>query len=164
MKTNNLSNSRNSFDRTLRSNNSDSRRRRRHGGGMTDRGRGDDRHALQAAIERSKLLDMNKPIYFNVMLCGKTDTGKSEFLSRFLKEGFNKNVKVKRKSQKIMEYILEKKDGDLRYIMTAIDCPGHGGDKPIKEWYKSIKDYAKSKVKIKKLQSLTLFRMKLTMN
>lgn len=91
---------------------------------------------------------MNKPIYFNVMLCGKTQTGKSEFLQRFLKEGFNKNVKVKRNSSKIMEYILEKKDGDLRYVMTAIDCPGYSSDKPIKEWYRNIKDYSKKKVSV----------------
>jgi hypothetical protein len=47
-----------------------------------------------------------------------------------------------------MEYILEKKDGDLRYVMTAIDCPGHSNDKPIKEWYNNIKTYAKKKVRL----------------
>jgi len=52
-------------------------------------------------------------------------------------------VKVKKNSSKIMEYILEKKDGNLRYVMTAIDCPGYSADKPIKEWYKNIKEYSK---------------------
>ena len=95
---------------------------------------------------RSKLLDLNKPVYFNLMLCGKSETGKSEFLKRFMKDGFNKDVKIKKDTDKITEYVVEKKDGDMRYVMTAIECPGYGADKSINEWYATLKDFLVKKV------------------
>lgn len=38
------------------------------------------------AIKTAKMLNINKPVYFNVMLCGKSQSGKTKFLKRFLAE------------------------------------------------------------------------------
>ena len=38
------------------------------------------------AVKRSKMMELSKPVYFNVMLCGKSGTGKTKFLKKFLEE------------------------------------------------------------------------------
>lgn len=110
------------------------------------------RPGISKAVKTSRMLN-SKPVYFNVMLCGKSQTGKSKFLEKFLAEvkkkiklkGFHKRNVIKKGSDKIMEYVLEKYDDGVRFVLTAIDCPGYSDSKPIKEWYESIKYYIKRK-------------------
>lgn len=50
------------------------------------------RTRISHAVKTSRLLNMSKPVYFNVMLCGKSETGKSKFLEKFLLEVQKKNL------------------------------------------------------------------------
>lgn len=44
-----------------------------------------------------------------------------------------------------MEYVLEKNEDGVRFVLTAIDCPGYSESAPIKEWYQGIEKYVQRK-------------------
>lgn len=44
-----------------------------------------------------------------------------------------------------MEYVLERNEDGVRFVLTAIDCPGFDETSPIKDWYEGIKFYMKKK-------------------
>jgi len=62
------------------------------------------------------------------------------------KQTFGKSNVIKMKADKITEYVVEKNEDGLRYVLTAIDVPGYSESTPIKEWYEAVKKFTQKKV------------------
>lgn len=104
--------------------------------------------SVSNAIREAKLNETAKPVYFNVMIVGEENLGKSDFLDKFLSQVYNSKKKIVNKnSHKITEYIIERNEGGLRYVLNLIDSPGwNASNRPIKDWYVNIKDYLTKKM------------------
>lgn len=124
------------------------------GGRRNNRGLLGKHKRHQRAFSAKRKIVQDRPVYFNIMLCGKSGVGKTLFLERFLrkvsmlltKQTFGKSNVIKMKADKITEYVVEKNEDGLRYVLTAIDVPGYSESTPIKEWYEAVKKFTQKKV------------------
>lgn len=108
----------------------------------------DRNHSVKDAIRSAKISDMDRPVYFNVMCCGEENLGKSDFITGFQKNVYNKKKNIDKNQHKITEYIVEKNENGLRFVLNLIDSPGYNtSNRPIKEWYYNVKEYIIKKMK-----------------